>query len=226
MEFDLYEFSGRLNKYFDGELTKNDLGTWSERAFYDLLKGGYIENKKIVLYPFLKTASRFHIEENDAEDIYPSTEDDLKHIQAILMGEAAFSFQVTISVPPNIFTNSHCEFLDFEKVKTFSEVKYELDQLICEGKAISSKLADILRMPLSKNTVLDILQGYIMQFCRELFNDYDFITKPPLRLYARKETTNLGFVKLKDMIECYIGDKNFIVTVVYEKGIPQLSVFC
>jgi len=75
-------------------------------------------------------------------------------------------------------------------------------------------------------TLLDILQGYIMQFCCELFDDYDFITKPPFRLYARKETTNLGFVQLKEMIECYIGDKNFIVTVVYEKGTPQLSVFC
>jgi len=86
MKFDLYEFSGRLNKYFHGELTKNDLGTWCEKAYYDLLKGGYVENKKIFLYPFLKTVSRFHIEENDAEDIYPSTEDELKHIQAILMG--------------------------------------------------------------------------------------------------------------------------------------------
>ena len=68
MEFGLFEFSDQLNKYFRGELTKNELGMWGEKAFYDLLKGGYIENKKIVLYPFLKTVSKFHIEENDAED--------------------------------------------------------------------------------------------------------------------------------------------------------------
>lgn len=86
MEFGLFEFSDQLNKYFRGELTKNELGMWGEKAFYDLLKGGYIENKKIVLYPFLKTVSKFHIEENDAEDIYPSTEDDLKYIQAIFDG--------------------------------------------------------------------------------------------------------------------------------------------
>lgn len=228
MEFGLFEFSDQLNKYFRGELTKNELGMWGEKAFYDLLKGGYIENKKIVLYPFLKTVSKFHIEENDAEDIYPSTEDDLKYIQAILMGEVAFSFQVTISIPSNIFVNAHCGFWDAEKVRTFSEVKCELDKLICEGKIKHSisKLAEIIRMPLSENTVLDTLQGYIVQFSRELFNDGDFITKPPLRLYARKESAELGLVKLKDMIECYIGDKNFIVTVIYKKGTPKLSVFC
>ena len=48
MEFGLFEFSDQLNKYFRGELTKNELGMWGEKAFYDLLKGGYIENKKIV----------------------------------------------------------------------------------------------------------------------------------------------------------------------------------
>ena len=52
MEFGLFEFSDQLNKYFRGELTKNELGMWGEKAFYDLLKGGYIENKKIkeILY--------------------------------------------------------------------------------------------------------------------------------------------------------------------------------
>ena len=49
MEFGLFEFSDQLNKYFRGELTKNELGMWGEKAFYDLLKGGYIENKKIDL---------------------------------------------------------------------------------------------------------------------------------------------------------------------------------
>ena len=80
MEFGLFEFSDQLNKYFRGELTKNELGMWGEKAFYDLLKGGYIENKKIVLYPFLKTVSKFHIEENDAEDIYSSHFDGGSHI--------------------------------------------------------------------------------------------------------------------------------------------------
>ena len=50
MEFGLFEFSDQLNKYFRGELTKNELGMWGEKAFYDLMKGGYIENKKKLFY--------------------------------------------------------------------------------------------------------------------------------------------------------------------------------
>ena len=169
--------------------------------------------------------SKFHIEENDAEDIYPSTEDDLKYIQAILMGKSHFLFRLPFQFHPIFFVNAHCGF-GMLKSEDFSEVKCELDKLICEGKIKHSisKLAEIIRMPLSENTVLDTLQGYIVQFSRELFNDGDFITKPPLRLYARKESAELGLVKLKDMIECYIGDKNFIVTVIYKKGTPKLSV--
>lgn len=228
MEFDLYELSDKINKYFYGEISKSDLGTWGEKAFYALLKGEYVENKKIVLYPFLKIVSRIHLEENDIADVYPSTDDDLKYIQAILMGDMTFSFQVTVSVPSNIYANSHCKFLHPERVKIFSEVKYELDKLISGEKntSLDLKLADIFKMSLLGNTVLDTLQGYIMQFCGELFDDNSFTIKPPLRLYAHKENANLGLVKLKNMIECYIGDRNFIVTVLYEKGKPQLSIFC
>ena len=50
-------------------------------------------------------------------------------------------------------------------------------------------------------------------------------SKPPLRYMTRKESAELGLVKLKDMIECYIGDKNFIVTVIYKKGTPKLVGF-
>ena len=73
-------------------------------------------------------------------------------------------------------------------MRTFSEVKCELDKLICEGKIKHSisKLAEIIRMPLSENTVLDTLQGYIVQFSRELFNDGDFIIKTSFKIYDTK----------------------------------------
>ena len=52
MEFDLYELSDKINKYFYGEISKSDLGTWGEKAFYALLKGEYVENKKIFVSVF------------------------------------------------------------------------------------------------------------------------------------------------------------------------------
>ena len=48
-------------------MSKKDIGKWAENAYYDLLKGSYVETSKIVLYPFLKTLSRIHIDNNETD---------------------------------------------------------------------------------------------------------------------------------------------------------------
>ena len=47
MEYNTKELMEKIDRYFEGELSKDDLGRWTERAYYDLLKGGYVENEKI-----------------------------------------------------------------------------------------------------------------------------------------------------------------------------------
>lgn len=46
MEYDINKLRKKLNSYFLGEISKQNLGEWAGKAYYDLLKGGYIECKK------------------------------------------------------------------------------------------------------------------------------------------------------------------------------------
>ena len=50
MEYDVNELKIKVDEYFLGRLTKENLGKWAEKAYYELLKGGYVEKKKVVLY--------------------------------------------------------------------------------------------------------------------------------------------------------------------------------
>lgn len=46
MEFDAKSLEDKLNCYFRGEVSKGDLGEWANKAYYDILRGGYIETEK------------------------------------------------------------------------------------------------------------------------------------------------------------------------------------
>ena len=105
MEYDVNELKIKVDEYFLGRLTKENLGKWAEKAYYELLKGGYVEKKKVVLYPFLKIISKFHNESNDIEDVYPCTEEEVKDIQQILHGNLEFDYQIEMAIPLHIYNN-------------------------------------------------------------------------------------------------------------------------
>jgi hypothetical protein len=65
MEFELDDIKKKIDDYFLGNLSKEELGEWAKKEYYDLLKGEFLELKKIIGYPFLKVISKFHIKEDD-----------------------------------------------------------------------------------------------------------------------------------------------------------------
>lgn len=67
MTYNIEELCNYIDTYFSGKMSKKDIGKWAENAYYDLLKGSYVETSKIVLYPFLKTLSRIHIDNNETD---------------------------------------------------------------------------------------------------------------------------------------------------------------
>ena len=48
MEFEIDDIKKNVNSYFLGNLSKEELGKWAKIAYYDLLKGEYLEIKKII----------------------------------------------------------------------------------------------------------------------------------------------------------------------------------
>lgn len=123
MVYDINELRSRVDDYLHGTLSQTDLGKWAENAYYDLLKGGYMEIKKIALYPFQKTLSSIHIPPNDVKDIYPCAEKDVIDIQRILHGQRVFDFHVEMAIPPQVYTMfSEKQYFDTEKRKNVSKL--------------------------------------------------------------------------------------------------------
>ena len=231
MEFDARILGEKLNCYFRGEVSKGDLGEWASKAYHDILRGGYVETEKIVIYPFLKIISTFHIEVNDKEDEFPCSEKDLEKVGDILNGINDFEFDMEMSVPFQVYNMfKEKKYYDAERRETFVKLKNEIIQCFEQKCKISNEVAAQLKKIIytdnPSRTIQDILENHIFLLVKNLFRDnfidtcdeeqYDF------KLFAQQSTNNLVFERLLDYLDSYIGDRNFHLLISYKKGIPDI----
>ena len=219
MEYDLYNLNRHIDAYFQGRCSRSELGAWGKEAYYDLLTGGYIEQKKLVLYPFLKTISQFHLEENDSLDVYPSTVEKIRAIQRILQGKQAYSYQIVLSLPPRFQPPS---------TPLWERAKRAVDTLLRTSAYpddFASLMDSILQLPRSDRTLFDFLQREIVTFCSASWDTDTSSFQAPLRLYAHRSDSDTRLLKLRDLLACYTGSQNLICLISYEGGEPTLQLF-
>lgn len=227
MEYDVNELKIKVDEYFLGRLTKENLGKWAEKAYYELLKGGYVEKKKVVLYPFLKIISKFHIESNDIEDVYPCTEEEVKDIQQILHGNLEFDYQIEMAIPLHIYNNCiNKKCFDINKRDFYCKLR---ENIICLGNnhfetELSEMIKLLLSFPIADETIQDMLESHIIKIVRTMFD----ITKPELaakarlKLYAINSKQNSLLKKLSEYLESYTGSRDFNILITFKKGVPDL----
>ncbi len=102
MEYDASGVRDMIREYTTGRIGRRELGAWAFSAYEDMLKGGYLELRKLAVYPFLKTLSSFCVEVDDLADQYPATREDLDRAYDILRGVKNTGFSVEIA-PSNQF---------------------------------------------------------------------------------------------------------------------------
>lgn len=216
MEYNIKKLRKKLKSYFSGELSKQNLGKWADRAYYDLLKGGYIECKKIIIYPFLKTIATFHIKENDKMDIFPCSEKEVKKILDILCGKINFDFIVQISIPIQVYSMfKDQKYLDKERYYLF----FNLRNLIIQYDKIQIKndlkiqIKKVMHLKCQKGTLLGILESRICQYLKLLFGKETIY-----KLYVQKSNNNVLYEKLISYLDCYIGNRTFYLFVTFING--------
>lgn len=229
MVYSIDDLRNRIDSYFSGTLSKNELGEWAQKAYYDLLTGGYIETDKIVQYPFIKTLSCIHVISNDIEDTYPCSENDVKEIQSIVCGDKAFDFQIGLSIPLKVY-NMFAERPHFntEKREKFCKLKDIVLDYRQHNFVDSNALSQILHLcsiaNLEPTTILDILEEHIVKLCTSTFdiNSSELKQKTISKIYPQKAERDNSVEKLIDYLDCYIGNREFSVLVSYRKGIPDI----
>lgn len=230
MEYGVKEIKKKVEGYFEGINSKEELGKWAKEAYLDLLKGGYIESEKIVLYPFIKTISRFHIEINEIEEQYPCSEKDIQSIYDILRGKEDFGFQVEVSIPSQIYTMfGENAYLNVNKRKEIVEIREKVLNYIQEGKELFDLYKQIISQSKieKKETIQDMLEEQIFKISMALFEkkENQIYRKKELRLYPQKTDRVCMLEKLIEHFDCYLGKRNFSVLVIYRKGMPEIALF-
>lgn len=231
MKFNTNELMEKIDSYFAGETTKTDLGSWASKAYYDLLKGGYIENEKIVIYPFLKVISSFHLKENDKRDEYPCTEENVKTVQNILHGKIDFDFNIEMSIPIQTYTMfKENSFFDEGRRDVFFEFQGTLaryfEQGCSFGNEIEMHLVRVMHLEHQNETVLGLLEEHIFKCLRVLFKigSVEIGGQENLKLYAKKTETNIIAKSLLDYLDCYVGNKNFQLLISFKNGVSSILV--
>lgn len=231
MEFDTNELIEKIDSYFLGETTKEELGDWANKAYYDLLKGGYIEKKKIVIYPFLKVISTFHLKEDDIRDEYPCTEENVKTVQSILHGKIDFDFNIEMSIPVQTYTMFKKNiYFDEERRDVFLKLRGVLAHYFEQGCIFSDEvemqLKTVMQLKYQKEIILGLFEDYIFKCIRALFK-IDIVeigTKKNLKLYAKKAESNIIAKSLLNYLDCYIGDRNFQMLISFENGLSSIFI--
>lgn len=230
MDFEITDIKKKIDNYFLGNLSKEELGDWAKIAYYDLLKGEYLEIKKIVVYPFLKMISTFHIHEDEVRDIFPCSIDEIKFIRDVLNGKHNEAYSIEIGIPWSI--NGDELGLDKRKKSQYIKLigifnRYLNKQTFTEEDY--EECINAFNMSADKpGTIQFILENYIRSFLKNNIDweeqSLDFHQGYGLYLRKRK-TENDILKKVVAYLDCYIGERNFGVDILFISGEPQITFF-
>lgn len=218
------ELRQKLANYRNGTCSREALGVWASHAYYDLLRGGYLETEKLSVYPFVRTLARMRMEPCDMQDTYPCTEQDVAQIWRILSGEVPCSFCIELGIPPqgsSLFADA--EGLDWSRREAFSNI-YEAVQNGAPSEQILSSAPPAGST--QTNTVLRMLEDRIMELLaagRPAFLPENSLPGE-LRLYAGNGTAGLLRGKLVAFLECYLGLRTFPSLISFQAGASACSL--
>lgn len=230
MNYNIFDIRFKLEQYYNGQLSREELGSWNSNAYYDLLRGGYVELSKIQLYPFIKKLSTFRIKENDQEDKYPCSEEEVINIWDILMGRENYEFNVEIALPPQIYSMfSQSPYMDLERLKRFSDFKNIVEASLERGTGQDVdfdtliKIYSLISTRKQKSTVFDLLEKGIknnieVYLCRmkEMTEGY--------QLYTKGISTIELIKRMMRYLECYVGERSFHLFISYNDGKVDIDI--
>lgn len=227
MNFEIYELKKRIAYYQSGVCGKKELGIWAEEAYYDLMKGGFLETKKLVLLPFLKVVSKIHIKDNERLDEYASTEEDIEFIRKIIDGEESYRFAVELGVSRELYDIfSGNKNFDKERYDIYHALIMELKETDCKEEKIREIMEQIVNLERTSDLIFDYLEQKILDILYILVKDSDHsCLRREYNFYAKNAERNPLYGQLERYVRCRTGDCNFTFAVCFENGNPAVSYY-
>lgn len=217
----------KIDQYYHKIITKHELGLWSMQAYYELMKGEYIEIDKLQIYHFLRTISTFHQIPNDIADEYPCTEEEVLNMKEILCGKRDINYTFNIKISKNIYQNQNYKtrYMRFEKLQKNIE-QLSLDNI---PPSILDEWIEYINEDIKEvQTLIDLLECHIKGIITENIDLEEKIIdfRQSVGIYVGGTNINKqNFIpNLKKILDCIIGNISFRVSIIYTKGTPHLSL--
>lgn len=227
MDFDVFELKKRILCYQNKKYTKKELGVWAENAYYDLMKGGFLETKKLALLPLLKIISKIHIEDNERLDEYASSKEDIEFVQKILNGEESYEFAVELGVSAKLYDFfSDNKNFDKERLNIYQALKIELQRTNCNRQKIKEIMGQIIELERKPELILDYLEQRIIEMLSVLMNETGNSNfRKEYNFYAKNAERSSLYSQLERYIDCRVGKCNFIYVVCFRNGETETSYY-
>lgn len=217
----------KINLYFGGEINKRDLGLWAMEAYYELMKGEYIELEKLKIYHFLRIISTIHTEANEIADEYPCSEDAVWNIGEILGGKKDKHYTFNIRIAKSIYQKEQykCKLEKFLKLKEILE-RCDRDEapLLAMNMLVDYANSDFKNF----DTLIDLLELNIKNIILENFDfeegKFDFRQSVGIYVGGSDINKNNFLMNLKKLLNCVMGESYFRIVMVYKKGIAYMTL--
>lgn len=217
----------KIDQYYNKIISKHDLGLWSMEAYYALMKGEYIEIEKLQIYHFLRKISTFHITPNKLTDEYPCSEEEVLEIKEILCGRKDICFTFNIKISKNIYSGEKykSKLNDFERLK---EVINEISLNHISQSHVKLLIQFVNRKLDGMQSLVELFEYHIKGIIAENIDFEEEILdyRQYVGIYVGGSNINqINFISdLNKLLECVMGELFFRVSIVYTKGIPNLSL--
>ena len=217
----------KINLYFGGKIKKYDLGLWAMEAYYELMKGDYIEIEKLKIYHFLKMISTIHTEADDIADEYPCSEDTVWNIGKILEGKKDKHYTFNIKIAKCIYQKDQykCKFENFLKLKEILEC-CDIDKVPLSAM---SMLIDYANKDVKEiNSLIDLFELNVKNIILENYDieeeKFDFRQSVGIYVGGSDINKNNFLMNLKKLLNCVMGEFYFRIVMVYKKGIAYITL--
>ncbi len=222
----------KLQQYYAGDLELSALGSWAASEYYDILRGGYVMLEKIAVYKFLKILSEINTVPDDIRDEFPCSAEDIRHIYEILCGDENEVHTIRVKIPRKVYEiygdNPHLSLADRDEKVEIKKILTRLSQ----NKTLSDGEIDVLKSMLNKplsapQTLLDLLEIQLKPLLERILHILHFDSdRSAFGLYVDRDefSDTRAIADAEKLLACYIGEKSFNVCVVYQSGIPNISM--
>ena len=230
MESNLTILNNKIKDYLLEHISKTEFADWAEDIYIDIIKGGFLEINKLILYPFVKTFSNISVAENDIEDVFPCSLKDVKEIQKIVQGDLDTTFYIKVRIPVNMISFYNIGlYFDVDKIELVSKLKEQL-LLFIDYQEISVIDSDLLKRIINtfnnNGTLIGLLENDIIDLIDSIFCiDNDVISiRNTMALYSKLSGHNTLLNHLLLYLDCYLGNESFFVLISLKKGLPKLKL--